>query len=181
MGSYTGLPPVSVVLEAIESELSDANRALLGHNLTKRAFALGVFMALDHLYPESESKPLGKYLLKILSQTMLGSDPLDKTPSGKALDTFKGIVLEALVTRGSARVGDSGRALHDVLGDRLQHVSDTVHESQKIIATISTLVDTARSESGGTDMQRDTVRLLEVLRELIQRIETSGAENWFDN
>lgn len=203
MGSHTKLPPVSEVLAAIESELSEDNRALLRDNLRLRAFALGVVMALDQLYPESESKPLGVYLVKTQVKTMFAPDPLKKTLCGQTLLVFESVVhdvlreiaethwlkqnsrnvappvaqpgddatLSASAMRDLAKVSDRGQALHDVLGGRLQHVSDKVHESQAIIAEISTLVDTARSESRNTDMQHTTVRLLEVLRELVLQID----------
>jgi hypothetical protein len=68
------LPDVSKVLDAVETGLSDENRALLGSNLTKRAFVLGVAATLNQFYSDPDSQQvLGKYMLKTLSKTLFKS------------------------------------------------------------------------------------------------------------
>lgn len=67
-------PEVSKVLDAVEAGLSDDNLALLGSNLTRRAFVLGVASTLSQFYSDPESQQvLGRYMLKTLTQTMLKS------------------------------------------------------------------------------------------------------------
>ena len=86
-------------------------------------------------------------------------------------------------------MADVGRALDDVLRDRLQRFSDTVRESQAIIAEINSLVENPRAvaaasktaESGDADTKRRVLNLLEVLRRRIVQIETRGAAKWFDS
>jgi hypothetical protein len=204
MESYTGLPPVSTVLDAIESGLSEEDRTVLRDNLTQRAFGFGVYLALSRLYSESECESLRDYRLKILRRTVWLPDPLEKTQTGHVFLAFASAVHETLgriaaqnrdqtlqsptATTGddnctlsapnipnSTKVFDFGQALHDALAERVRRVSDTVHECQSIIAEITALLGTTRKDGRETDASQ-VVHLLEEVRQRILNIETSGVD-----
>lgn len=200
MNSYTGLPPVSTVLDGIESGLGEEERALLRANLTQRAFGFGVFLALSQLYSESESESLRGYFRKIVTRTMFLPDPLEKTQTGHAFLAFESAVHETLggirdhnlqppaATSGdnnctlsaprilnSTKALEFGQALHDALAERVRRVTDTVHESQSIIAEITNLLGTPRKGGRDTDAVQ-VVHLLEEVRKRILKTETGAVD-----
>lgn len=72
MDSAIQLPDVAGILQAIELELSEENRALISGDLTHRAFTLGVAVTLMQFYSDTDSQQvIGKYMLKSVVATML--------------------------------------------------------------------------------------------------------------